>query len=212
MRDGLSPDSQRTEHQAVAKNEEVSTTEGLPKKASLTTNSVLPWPLLSRQIHEPDALIQRFVHHFSVELTVSTAETPAEAAEETPEVEAPQAEAPKAVAQNLYEGVFLVESTKFANDPEKITNTILDLIQKAGGEVLAHAPFNDGKLAYPINGRRKGLHYLTYFKMAPAGQKELDRACKLNDLIMRKLIIRHPENLFNAMVQALTAPAAEAPA
>ena len=113
--------------------------------------------------------------------------------------------------------MFLVESTRFANDPEKVTNTILELIAKSGGTVVAHRPWQDGKLAYPINGRRKGLHYLTYFRMPSAGMTTLDRACRLNDTIMRKLVIRHPENLFNAMVQAVTAPAgseaeAEAPA
>lgn len=115
-------------------------------------------------------------------------------------------EASTPVAENLYEGMFLVESTRFANDPEKVTNTILEVIEKAGGTVVTHRPWQDGKLAYPINGRRKGLHYLTYFRMPPAGMTDLDRACRLNDTIMRKMIIRHPETLFNAMVQALTAP------
>jgi small subunit ribosomal protein S6 len=112
--------------------------------------------------------------------------------------------------ENLYEGMFLVESTRFANDPEKVTNAILELIQKAGGTVMAHRPWQDGKLAYPINGRRKGLHYLTYFKMPPSGMTDFERACKLSDTVMRKLVIRHDEMLFEAMVQAVTAPAAEA--
>ncbi len=112
---------------------------------------------------------------------------------------------------NCYEGMFLVESTKFANDPEKITNTIIELIEKSGGTIVTHRPWQDGKLAYPINGRRKGLHYLTYFKMPTSGMKDLDRACRLNDTIMRKLVIRHDEPLFDAMVQAITAPATPPP-
>ena len=112
-------------------------------------------------------------------------------------------------AENLYEGMFLVESTRFANDPEKVTNAILEVIQKCGGTVVTHRPWQDGKLAYPINGRRKGLHYLTYFKMPPTAMPDLDRACKLSDTVMRKLIIRHDQMMFDAMVQAITAPAAE---
>ena len=115
-------------------------------------------------------------------------------------------------AQNLYEGMFLVESTRFANDPEKVTNALLELIQKAGGTVEAHRPWQDGKLAYPINGRRKALHYLTYFRMPPAAMKDLDRACKLSDTVMRKLFVRHDKTLYDVMVQAVTAPpAGEAP-
>lgn len=128
---------------------------------------------------------------------------------EVTETETPTA--PPAV-ENLYEGMFLVESTRFANDPEKVTNAILELIQKSGGTVVTHRPWQDGKLAYPINGRRKGLHYLTYFRMPPAAMPDLDRACKLSDTVMRKLIIRHDQMLFDAMVAAVSAPAAEAPA
>ena len=123
-------------------------------------------------------------------------------AEATPETE----EATPAVPENTYEGMFLVESTRFANDPEKVTNHITELIEKAGGTVVAHRPWQDGKLAYPINGRRKGLHYLTFFRMPPEGQYELDRSCRLSDTVMRKLIIKHGETLFNAMVQAVMAP------
>lgn len=127
--------------------------------------------------------------------------------------EATETETPTAPAvENLYEGMFLVESTRFANDPEKVTNAILELVQKAGGTVVTHRPWQDGKLAYPINGRRKGLHYLTYFKMPPSGMTDLDRACKLSDTVMRKLIIRHDQMLFDAMVAAVSAPPPEAPA
>ena len=54
---------------------------------------------------------------------------------------------------------------------------------------------------------RKGLHYLTYFRMDGSGVKEIDRACRLNDTILRQLVIKHPPALFEAMVQAVTAPA-----
>ncbi len=129
-------------------------------------------------------------------------------AEATPEAEpTPAEEAKPLLAENLYEGMFLVESTRFANDPDKVTGHILELIKKAGGNVVAHRPWQDGKLAYPINGRRKGLHYLTFFKMPPSGMVDLERSCKLSDTVMRKIVIRHGETLFNAMVQAVTAPA-----
>ena len=113
--------------------------------------------------------------------------------------------------ENLYEGMFLVESTRFANDPDKVTNAIVELIEKPGGTLVAQRPWQDGKLAYPINGRRKGLHYLTYFKMPPTGMKDLDRACKLSDTVMRKIIIRHDQTLFDVMVAAVTAPATPPP-
>ena len=107
--------------------------------------------------------------------------------------------------QNLYEGMFLVDTNKFANDPKNITDSILGTLDKVGAEVVTHRAWQDGKLAYQIGRYRKGVHYLVYFKMPPSASKALTRACKLNDLIIRQLIIKHPETLFNAMVTALTA-------
>ena len=62
-----------------------------------------------------------------------------------------------------------------------------------------------GTLAYAINGHRKGLHYLTYFKMQGGdGIRELTRTCKLSDLVLRHVVILHPQAMFDAMVQAIS--------
>jgi small subunit ribosomal protein S6 len=121
------------------------------------------------------------------------------------------ATATEAQTHNLYEGMFLVDTNKFANDPKNITDSILGTLEKVGAEVVTHRPWQDGKLAYQIGRYRKGLHYLVYFKMPPSAGEALTRACRLNDLIIRQLIITHPETLFNAMVSALTPDDAEAP-
>lgn len=110
------------------------------------------------------------------------------------------------MADQLYEGMFLVDSGRFASDPEGVTQNLLGLLEKVGATVVAHRPWQDGKLAYPIEGHRKGLHYLTYFRMDPAGSTALDKACRLSDLVIRKLIIKHTETMFDAMVGAISAP------
>lgn len=117
-----------------------------------------------------------------------------------------EVEAPK---QNMYEGMFLLNSTKFANDPEGSTEALLAILEKAEATVVAHRPWQDGKLAYEIEGQRKGLHYLVCFKMAGEGATVLNRQCQLSDIVVRHLIIKHRVELFDAMVQALTAGDAE---
>ena len=112
--------------------------------------------------------------------------------------------------QVLYEGMFLVDSNKFANDSEGVTQAILDVIEKCGGTVVVHRPWQDGKLAYVIEKKRKGVHYLAYFKMPASGMTAFDRACKLNDLIIRQMVIKHPPELFNAMVAAISGVTEEA--
>ena len=106
--------------------------------------------------------------------------------------------------QNMYEGMFLLNSTKFANDPEGSTEGLMSILEKAGASVVAHRPCQDGKLAYEIEGQRKGLHYLVCFKMAGAGTSILNRQCQLSDLVVRHMVIKHRVELFDAMVGALT--------
>ena len=125
-----------------------------------------------------------------------------------------------AVKENMYEGMFLVGSTQYANDPEATTEAIMSILERAGATVLAHRPWQDGKLAYEIEGHRKGLHYLVCFTMPPAGMDVITRQCHLSDVIVRQLVIKHVPALFNALVDALNgvgepeaeeAAAAEAP-
>ncbi len=112
--------------------------------------------------------------------------------------------AEKPTVEKLYEGMFLLDSGRFATDAKGSADQILAMIQKAGGSIVAHRPWQDGRLAYAIKGHRKGLHYLVYFKMPGAGVKDLKRACSLNELVLRHVLVNHPQILFDAMVQAIS--------
>ena len=114
------------------------------------------------------------------------------------------------VKENLYEGMFLVDSSQFANDPERITEAIMAILERAGATVVAHRPWQDGKLAYEIEGRRKGLHYLVFFRMPGAGMDVITRQSHLSDVVIRQLIIKHPPELFDAMVSVLSGAEEEA--
>jgi len=114
------------------------------------------------------------------------------------------------LAENLYEGMFLVESGRFASNPERVTQAIIDILEKSECQIVAHRPWQDGKLAYPIEGMRKGLHFLTYFRMPGENMDGLLRSCRLSDVIVRNLILKHPPKLFDAMVKAIQPDAAEA--
>ena len=114
-------------------------------------------------------------------------------------------------SEGLYEGMFLVDSARFASDTDGVTRAILDILERVGATVVAHRPWLDGKLAYEIQRRRKGTHYLVYFRMPGRGNTELTRECKLSDIVIRHIVINHPQKLFDAMVGALkgTEPAEE---
>lgn len=115
------------------------------------------------------------------------------------------------MAANLYEGMFLVDSARFATDTDGVVNHILGILQKAGATITAHRPWQDGRLAYEVDGHRKGLHYLVYFEMRGPGLTDVTRACKLSETVIRHLVIRQPKVLFDAMVEALKTHQTQAP-
>jgi len=115
-----------------------------------------------------------------------------------------QTPADATATHKLYEGMFLLDSGRFATDAKAATDQIIGMIEKCGGTLVAHRPWQDGRLAYAIKGHRKGLHYLTYFKMHGDGIRDLTRACKLSDLVLRHVVILHPPAMFEAMVQAIS--------
>ncbi|HUE14120.1 MAG TPA: 30S ribosomal protein S6 [Planctomycetaceae bacterium] len=106
--------------------------------------------------------------------------------------------------EKLYEGMFLLDSGRFATDPKAAADQILGILQKCGGTIVAHRPWQDGRLAYAIKGHRKGLHYLVYFKMPAEHVRDVTRACSLNELVLRHVVVQHPLVLFDAMVQAIS--------
>lgn len=115
------------------------------------------------------------------------------------------------MAANYYEGMFLVDSARFATDTDGVVNHILGLLTKSGATAVAHRPWQDGRLAYAIDGHRKGLHYLVYFQMEGPSLTDVTRACKLSETVLRHIVIRQPKVLFDAMVEALKTHQTQAP-
>jgi small subunit ribosomal protein S6 len=101
----------------------------------------------------------------------------------------------------VYEGMFILDPTKYSRDPAAITQQVADLITQHGGTILAARLWDERKLAYPINGHKKGVYWLTYFKMPGSGVTPLERQCEINDDIIRKLILKVDARIADALVQ-----------
>lgn len=104
------------------------------------------------------------------------------------------------MATNVYEGMFLLDSNRYSRDPNGVSQEVTNIIEKAGGEMLVSRLWNEQRLAYPINGQRKGTYWLTYFKLESEKQTELNRACRLSDNIMRNLVLRVDDRLVDTLV------------
>lgn len=101
---------------------------------------------------------------------------------------------------NVYEGLFILDSNRYSRDQAAVANQISEMITQAGGEVLASRLWEERRLAYPINGQRKGTYWLAYFR-APTDQLTgINRQCQLNENIIRSLFIRVDPRIVDTLV------------
>lgn len=108
------------------------------------------------------------------------------------------------MSQVTYEGMFLLDTNKYAANPQGVTGEVTALLERVGAKVLATRPWQDGKLSYAIDGHRKGLHFLVYFTMDSLKLTELDRLVKFNETILRHMVIKLPVALIEPMLAMAT--------
>lgn len=113
------------------------------------------------------------------------------------------------MAVNVYEGMFILDSNRYSRDPVGISGQIPEIIGKLGGEMLASRLWEERRLAYPIDGHRKGTYWLTYFKLDSSQLTALNRQCQLSESIVRSLFLKVDPRIVDALVShALAGPAA----
>jgi small subunit ribosomal protein S6 len=86
--------------------------------------------------------------------------------------------------------MFIFDPNRFSRDAAVLGANVDEMIEKRGGEVLASRLWEERKLAYPIEGHKRGVYWLTYFKIEGEQITPLQRDCLLNDAILRQLILK----------------------
>jgi len=105
--------------------------------------------------------------------------------------------------------MFILDSNRFARDPEGVSGQIPKIIQEAGGEVLVSRLWEERRLAYPIKGHRKGTYWLTYFRLEGTALAGVRQRFQLSDSILRFLFVKVDPRIVDTLVQhALAGPAA----
>jgi len=93
-------------------------------------------------------------------------------------------------SKRLYEAMFLVDSADASADWDGVVSTIGTLMDRARAEVISTRKWDDRRLCFEIDGRRRGTYVLSYFNAEPDTLSGLERDVKLNDRILRVLILR----------------------
>jgi len=102
---------------------------------------------------------------------------------------------------NVYEGMFILDTPKYARDPEAVTGQLNELVAEFGGSVLVSQLWDERKLAYPIKGQKKGAYWLIYFRMDGGKLVAFERQCELNENLLRRLILKIDPRLAEPLVQ-----------
>ena len=89
--------------------------------------------------------------------------------------------------KRLYEGMFLVDA---GQDFETATQPIHAVLARGKGEIVTIKPWDERRLAYEIDGRKRGLYVLVYFKMDPSNISEVEHDVQLNEHLLRALFLR----------------------
>lgn len=95
-----------------------------------------------------------------------------------------------------YESMYIVDPDVPDEDIEAVIEKYKKVVTDAGGNVTEAGKWEKGRrqLAYEINKKREGIYILMLFEAESSVPKELDRIFKINDEIMRHLIIRQDED------------------
>jgi small subunit ribosomal protein S6 len=104
------------------------------------------------------------------------------------------------LADNVYEGMFILDANKYGRDQTGVSGHLAEVIKKHGGEILASRLWEERRLAYPINGQRKGAYWLMYIKLDGRKLTGINREFEINETILRHMFLRVDPRIADTLV------------
>jgi len=104
------------------------------------------------------------------------------------------------VAENVYEGLFILDPNRYARDAAGVSGRVNQILEEQGGDVLVSRLWDERRLAYPIKGSRKGTYWLTYFRCESTKLNEINRQLQIEDNVLRHLIIAVEPRIVDTLV------------
>lgn len=104
------------------------------------------------------------------------------------------------MAESVYEGLFILDANQYGRDAEKVSGQISRMIEQAGGTIMVSRLWEERRLAYPIQGHRRGAYWLTYFRVNGDRLPEIQRRCELSDSILRSLMLKVDPRIVDTLV------------
>lgn len=89
----------------------------------------------------------------------------------------------------VYEAMFLL-SQATAADFRGAIDHINEILARGHAQVIAMRKWDERRLAYEVQGQKRGVYILAYFKAAGIDIAHIERDCNLSDKVMRVMILR----------------------
>ena len=99
-----------------------------------------------------------------------------------------------------YEGLFLFPQAAVA-DLQGAHDHIVEILNRAGAEIVSMKKWDERRLAYEIRGNKRGVYFLVYFKAKGAKLQQIERDCNLSERLLRAMITR-ADQVTNEMMEA----------
>lgn len=89
----------------------------------------------------------------------------------------------------VYEAFVILKATGTDTEAAQAVSHLEEPIKKLGGQIESSKHFGRRRLAYRIARQQEGYYHLLHFRMAPDQVSELKRLLRLNEAIVRFLIL-----------------------
>lgn len=94
---------------------------------------------------------------------------------------------------DLYEAMYIADPGLSEHEVETLAERVKTEIVQKGGEIIDLQHLGKKRLSYPIRRRRDGFYFLLYFRLARNLLSELKAGYRLNERILRFLILKKKE-------------------
>ena len=92
-----------------------------------------------------------------------------------------------------YEGVFIIKADLSNELSKGVVAGLQELVTKNGGRVDGLQEWGKKRLAYKINKKHEGSYVILNFQLDSKHTKKLEQSLKLNDQLLRYLLINKDE-------------------
>jgi len=97
---------------------------------------------------------------------------------------------PEEQAGNVYEAMFLLPPGAAMDQDGTGLRLCRSIIERHGGQVTVIKRWDERKLAYEINGQKRGTYVIAYFRGPGGAVSAVERDVRLSDEILRVMVTR----------------------